>query len=255
MFDNSGNKQGDNQGGKKNNPDDFSQPLTGEKNKAAWPAAEAGNNNSMNTEAPAAKERIKDILAETDEIKKTPEKPAAFQPKQESADRILEAEAASSDNTGHKFKKIFVLLMLACVLVLISVAVFWIYGRFFNNPDNNTGAQINDEPDIIKPVEDSNVADEAPAQQPSAQIKEESPAYKIIDTDEDGLSDSEEMQLGTNVNDADTDNDGLFDLEEVKTYKTDPLNPDTDGDGFLDGAEVKDGYNPNGAGELYKLEP
>jgi hypothetical protein len=43
----------------------------------------------------------------------------------------------------------------------------------------------------------------------------------------------------------DTDNDGLTDAEEVGTYGTDPANPDTDGGGRSDGDEVLvDGTDP-----------
>lgn len=60
------------------------------------------------------------------------------------------------------------------------------------------------------------------------------------DTDGDGLLDGEEVhKYKTNPLDPDTDHDGLKDGEEVLKYKTDPLNPDTDGDGLLDGAEVR----------------
>ncbi len=59
-----------------------------------------------------------------------------------------------------------------------------------------------------------------------------------VDTDGDGLTDAEELALGTDPRNPDTDGDGLTDGEEVKTYKTDPLNPDTDYDGLKDGAEV-----------------
>lgn len=70
------------------------------------------------------------------------------------------------------------------------------------------------------------------------------------DTDGDGLTDAEERELGTDVNNFDSDTDGLTDRAEVKIYKTNPLNPDTDGDGHKDGAEVINGYDPlkgNGA--------
>lgn len=59
-----------------------------------------------------------------------------------------------------------------------------------------------------------------------------------LDSDGDGLSDAEELQLGTNPHNPDTDGDGLTDGEEVKKYFTDPLNPDTDYDALTDGAEV-----------------
>lgn len=48
----------------------------------------------------------------------------------------------------------------------------------------------------------------------------------------------------------DSDNDGLTDSEEIDVYKTDPKKADTDGDSYLDGVEVRGGYNPNGPGML-----
>lgn len=68
------------------------------------------------------------------------------------------------------------------------------------------------------------------------------PAFTVsggeIDSDGDGLLDSEEVQIGTDPYDPDTDKDGLSDGEEVKVQNTDPLNPDSDWDGLKDGAEV-----------------
>lgn len=54
------------------------------------------------------------------------------------------------------------------------------------------------------------------------------------DDDNDGLTDAEEMAIGTDPRDPDTDNDGLLDGAEVRIHGTNPLNPDTDGDGVLD---------------------
>ena len=65
-----------------------------------------------------------------------------------------------------------------------------------------------------------------------------------VDSDGDGLTDAEELVLGTDPHNPDTDDDSLMDGEEVKKYKTDPLNPDTDYDGLRDGAEVYD-YKTN----------
>ncbi len=59
------------------------------------------------------------------------------------------------------------------------------------------------------------------------------------DTDGDGLSDTEEVDIhNTDPLNDDTDDDGLLDGEEVNTHNTDPLNDDTDDDGVLDGDEV-----------------
>ncbi|MFA6393627.1 MAG: hypothetical protein WCW25_02030 [Patescibacteria group bacterium] len=75
------------------------------------------------------------------------------------------------------------------------------------------------------------------------------------DSDNDGLKDLEEAELGTDPEKIDTDGDGLFDNEEVAVYKTDPLNQDTDGDSYPDGSEVKNGYDPKGPGKLFKVIP
>ena len=51
----------------------------------------------------------------------------------------------------------------------------------------------------------------------------------------------------------DSDADGLSDQEEINVYGTDPLDPDTDKDGVSDGDEVKMGRNPKGPGMLKDL--
>ncbi|WP_420810052.1 adventurous gliding motility protein AgmC [Corallococcus macrosporus] len=58
-----------------------------------------------------------------------------------------------------------------------------------------------------------------------------------VDSDDDGLSDAEEIALGTDPNNPDTDGDGLPDGLEVNVGGTDPLDDDSDDDGLLDGNE------------------
>jgi len=72
----------------------------------------------------------------------------------------------------------------------------------------------------------------------TAQQQWEIDVQAALDSDGDGLSDDEELILGTDPNDPDTDNDGLTDGEEVKQYGTDPLDADTDNDGLSDGDEI-----------------
>ena len=55
--------------------------------------------------------------------------------------------------------------------------------------------------------------------------------------DGDGLSDSEELSLGTNPCLADTDGDGISDAAEL-SFGTNPSLADTDGDGLSDGVEL-----------------
>ena len=60
-----------------------------------------------------------------------------------------------------------------------------------------------------------------------------------LDSDGDGLSDSDESMRGTDPFNADSDKDKLSDNAECKTQLTDPLNADSDFDGLLDGEEVR----------------
>ena len=60
------------------------------------------------------------------------------------------------------------------------------------------------------------------------------------DTDDDELNDGAEVDLGTDPLVKDTDGDGLFDGAEVNTYLSNPLLVDTDDDGLDDAAEVLD---------------
>lgn len=64
-----------------------------------------------------------------------------------------------------------------------------------------------------------------------------------VDSDLDGLLDSEEAALGSDPNVADTDGDGLIDGAEVAAG-TDVLVADTDGDGYGDRDELHEGKDP-----------
>lgn len=64
------------------------------------------------------------------------------------------------------------------------------------------------------------------------------------DSDDDTLSDYDEFQEGSDPNDPDSDSDGLLDGWEVHTYNTLPTAWSTDGDILSDGQEIAWGYNP-----------
>lgn len=64
-----------------------------------------------------------------------------------------------------------------------------------------------------------------------------------VDSDQDGLLDGEEKDLGTDPDVPDTDGDLLTDGEEV-LEGLDPTNPDTDGDSYWDGWEVMEDTDP-----------
>lgn len=74
------------------------------------------------------------------------------------------------------------------------------------------------------------------------------PSATNDDTDQDGLTREQELQLGTDPDASDSDGDGVRDGDEVRTYRTNPQNRDSDADGYPDGDEIKNGYNPLGRG-------
>jgi len=67
------------------------------------------------------------------------------------------------------------------------------------------------------------------------------------DDDNDGLTDAQELSLGTDPKLADTDGDGPSDSDEINIHNTDPTRADSDGDGFSDFEEVGEGTNPTDA--------
>lgn len=70
------------------------------------------------------------------------------------------------------------------------------------------------------------------------------PVAGPVDSDGDGLTDAEEMMIGTNPNDPDTDGDTISDGDEVNMTLTNPLEADTDGDLLDDAEEIALGTDP-----------
>ncbi|MCM8536406.1 MAG: malectin domain-containing carbohydrate-binding protein [Lentisphaeraceae bacterium] len=89
---------------------------------------------------------------------------------------------------------------------------------------------------------------------------------KPVDTDGDGLTDEEELTLGTNPNLADSDGDGINDGDELKYWGNkwnadsdgdgiiNLLDPDSDNDGVNDGDELAAGTDPTEKPELPPVE-
>ncbi|MCJ8294226.1 MAG: putative Ig domain-containing protein [Colwellia sp.] len=65
-----------------------------------------------------------------------------------------------------------------------------------------------------------------------------------MDSDNDGLTNEDEVIYGTDTNNPDTDSDTLSDGDEVHTYLTNPLVADTDTDGMPDGYETSHQLDP-----------
>ncbi len=70
-------------------------------------------------------------------------------------------------------------------------------------------------------------------------LKPQNENGKEADTDNDGLTDYDEMVAGTHPNKADTDEDGLSDGAEINVHGTNPLLADSDSDGLNDQQELE----------------
>jgi len=141
---------------------------------------------------------------------------------------------------------VFVLIFRLLIVLAIIIAIIFVVLYFWNKFENRN---ILNENEIL--------TEEAANTTSTLSIIVVEPKEKPLDTDADGLTDVEEKQLKTSINNPDTDNDGLSDKLEVKVYFTNPLDSDTDKDGILDGEEVKEGNDPddpNPDAKLFDLE-
>jgi Bacterial TSP3 repeat len=79
----------------------------------------------------------------------------------------------------------------------------------------------------------------APASATTMPTNTEPVAPAEFDSDGDGLSDEDEIVIGSDPNNPDTDGDGLSDYEEASgAFNSDPTLADTDSDGLSDGEEA-----------------
>jgi len=167
---------------------------------------------------------------------------------------------------GNKWLTVIIIFL---VVVVLGLAGYWVYNIVMNsdvvnNFDELNGLeQENNIDNILDNLKDQNQVEKTETQTVEEVVDtsnedEMFPAEEDVlveqDSDQDGLSDSKEIEIGTNPARVDTDFDGLSDREEVEIYKTDPASADTDRDGYLDGVEVENGYNPLGPGKLGEAE-
>ncbi len=122
------------------------------------------------------------------------------------------------------------LLIILSIIIIIGFIILYFWNKFENK-------NVLIENEILTEPADNTTS--------SSLILPEEVKEKPLDTDADGLTDVEEKQLRTKIDNPDTDNDGLSDRLEVKIYFTNPLDSDTDKDGISDGEEVKRGLDPD----------
>lgn len=120
------------------------------------------------------------------------------------------------------------------VLVVLCIGAIFAFIFIFNQDQSETASATQ--------TADAELAMIVGATQTAAFNQTEAASAGERDTDGDGLTDNQEVEIGTDPTNPDTDDDRLSDGEEVLRRNTDPLNADTDGDRLSDGDEVLD-YN------------
>lgn len=159
--------------------------------------------------------------------------------------------------------KILLSVFLVAVLGGLGFGGWYFYNKFTGAKTPvaiETKTVTNNTPVLTEPVTQTDQATEpstnntVSSSEVSASMNNDKILFgESVDTDNDGLDDVREKQLGTNPAKADSDADGLNDGDEVIIWKTNPLNADTDGDSYTDGSEVFHGYNPLGSGKLFNV--
>lgn len=108
-------------------------------------------------------------------------------------------------------------------------------GLSFSNP----GPEPRREEPVLPPPPPPVIQKPIVEEKPVVIEKEKPVDLRTLDSDKDGLSDYDEINIyKTDPYKADTDGDGLSDYDEVMKYKTNPLLVDTDGDGLSDYDEL-----------------
>ncbi len=154
-------------------------------------------------------------------------------------------------------KKVMLFIILIIIFIALTVGGAWAYFAFIKEKDTGNSfepnTQVEPEAPVTIPSKDTEKIDTKPAPTTTETIDENIIFGDTIpDTDNDGLDDVREDDLGTDPLNWDTDGDELSDGDEIIIWKTKPLDPDTDNDTFSDGVEVKNGYNPLGNGKLFE---
>ncbi|OIO48606.1 MAG: hypothetical protein AUJ34_02865 [Parcubacteria group bacterium CG1_02_41_12] len=241
---------------------------------------------------PATPQAVEDIFADTDSTPTPPQSPpqaggeSMIQPGPPTAltsgklKPLPTAEGNSvpsnqvsgaKEESSFPFKKLFIILGITSGIITIAVIAFFVFKSTLPKQaeqNQDVGAPENNIQTPIAPAENQEQIDNSQEDnQDSASLldnfkqTQQDKALNPIaqdmsskDTDQDGLTDAKEFDIGTNYRLVDSDNDGLSDWEEVSIFGTDPLDKDSDNDSYLDGEEVQNGYNPLGDGKLLDFE-
>jgi hypothetical protein len=137
-----------------------------------------------------------------------------------------------------------VLLIIIAIISVLIVAVFaFIFFRTSQTPE------VSQAPVVTPPIQEQpSPQEDEMEEEPEEEVEEEpeeiEPEGVVLPS----------VGVAQQQIDVDTDQDGLTDGEEI-IFATSPAVPDTDGDSFLDGSEVRNLYDPASPGALLEVSP
>lgn len=167
---------------------------------------------------------------------------------------ISSQSAQAQSHTGTVFSKALIppwALILLIFLCLISSCLVVVFTNQFlgNGPDTQATQRASQTAGAISMQETAQVVTGTAsailsANQATIQAVTATAIWRELDSDNDGLTNGQEILLNTNPESIDTDIDGLSDGDEVNLYRSNPIIADSDGDGLKDGEEIQKRTDP-----------
>ena len=143
------------------------------------------------------------------------------------------AEKAKKNEKMMKVKcRIAICLFIIFILLLGAVIGLNVHYTKKNFKEYNKKEEAGE---VEGKVNSNEILDDDGLEEKQFELTEEN---KTEDYDDDGLTNEEEVNLGTDPIKADSDDDGLEDGDEVNRYKTDPLKWSTSGDSISDFVKI-----------------
>jgi len=146
----------------------------------------------------------------------------------ENLEKLAEEKKARFHEKVYKIESRMTLILILLFVILLTVII--VMKQIFANK-NFKQFETKSERKAIAKIEKDNDIEYNAKFELSDDNKEE-------DNDEDGLTNEEEVNLGTNPESSDTDGDLLSDYDEVKKHSSDPLKYSTAEDGISDYAKI-----------------
>ncbi len=134
-------------------------------------------------------------------------------------------------------------LVLSCVLIIFTNQLLGTgpNARATDRATQTVGAIVNQQTAQAITATASSILS---ANQATIQAITATAVWRDADDDGDGLTNGQEILLNTRPDLKDTDEDGLSDGDEVNLYRTNPIVADSDGDGLKDGEEIQRRTDP-----------